>query len=232
VWCEPHEWIGEPEDKPIIELHIDMDNYLDGAKVHAWRVARHLPQKDCQSSLRLLIICSLTLILIAGSVRYTITRSLHSYQVIRSSYMSTLERARAAYNLPTGVSISQMAEMWEAMNFGGVDPSVAPFDPKMFQKAPQNVRALRKLSRLGREHVASEAKELAGTKQVVWKPLTEGPVRPLRRRHELSSTREMDASSVEAPREAELTPTVPNSKTTTSGSKMPTNSDPSTPRKD
>lgn len=198
------------------------------------------------------MVCSLTPIPVAGSVHYTITRSPHSHQVIRYRYIHAIEKARAAYNLPTGVSISQMAELWEAMNFGNVDPSAAPFDPAMFKKPTEDVKALRKLSKLGREHLASEAKTHPGVEQVVWKPRTARPVRPMRRRHNLRSDPSQVAQSSpgagvitaaseplskltdpgKALQQVEPTPTVLKSKTTTSDLETSSNSHPSTTRED
>lgn len=112
----------------------------------------------------------------AGFVHYYILQSGDSIQAIRIRQQAALEKQRAVFDLPTGVSIEQMAEVWEAMDFGGGDASEAAqstFSPERFREPRSSVLALRKLAQRGKEQTDSERKRYANEPKVIWEPSTE-----------------------------------------------------------
>ncbi|GJF00271.1 mitochondrial protein Pet127-domain-containing protein [Phanerochaete sordida] len=158
VWAEPHEWNGAPEDKPIVELKACFEHFLDGSPIKGSSV---IPQASDAP----------------WTVAYTILQSHDSISDIRSRQQLALEKQRQVFNLPTGVSVEEMAEVWEAMDFGGEDvvnaSKSAAFSPERFRKPNLAIRKLRALSRQGRSDVAREAQRFANEEKVVWEPVEE-----------------------------------------------------------
>ena len=87
-------------------------------------------------------------------VRYRMARSKDSFAVIRDRQQATLQKSIGFFNLPAGVSIADMAEIWEAMNIGSVEiesGSKSAFDPSRFRAPSTLVQKLRQLANKGRE---------------------------------------------------------------------------------
>lgn len=89
-----------------------------------------------------------------------------SYDAIRDRRQLAIEKTLTMLRLPSGVSVGEMAAIWEAMNFG-TETDLTPFDPKRFGKATENIRALRKVSRKGRALLQLEAEHYADEPKIV-----------------------------------------------------------------
>lgn len=90
--------------------------------------------------------------------------------MLRTRAGEALERQRLPWRLPAGVGIQQMAELWEAMDFGGgyLRASKAVFEPRRFVKPGNEIRALRRVARRGRKETEEHEQQYAGEKKVVW----------------------------------------------------------------
>lgn len=101
---------------------------------------------------------------------YSITQSGDNLAAIRKRSTEALDNQCLSWSLPRGVNIEQMAELWEAMDFGGGDleTSKSIFPENRFRKAHPTILALRRVARLGREESESHDQMYAGEKKIVW----------------------------------------------------------------
>ena len=113
---------------------------------------------------------SLLTVATTGSVLYNIAQSPDSFAAIRKRADEALELQRLPWRLPQGIGIKQMAELWEAMDFGGGDlrASKAVFEPGRFVKPDSTILALRKVARRGRMETEAHEQQYAGQRKVVW----------------------------------------------------------------
>ena len=50
VWAEPLDWDGAPEDKPIVELKVRFEHFLDGKPIEGQKVIKRASEAPCTSS--------------------------------------------------------------------------------------------------------------------------------------------------------------------------------------
>lgn len=91
---------------------------------------------------------------------------------MRYNLSSATDRQFRAYSLPTGVSLDDMAERWDSLNFGaenpGESPKAMPFNRDYFRSAGRNIQQLRVLARAGKDETDKLALTMAGKRKVVW----------------------------------------------------------------
>lgn len=169
VWAEPLDWEGPKEEKPVVELKVTLQNFVGTKRVLGEDVADQLSGEPCTSSGLLPNIYSAETFG-TGSVKYSITQSGDDIATIRKRSTEALEKQCLSWSLPRGVNIKQMAELWEAMDFGGGDleASKSMFPENRFRKAHPTILALRRVARLGREESESYEQMYAGEKKIVW----------------------------------------------------------------
>lgn len=153
VWAEPCNWEGEPEDKPIVELHATFTNFLAERHIRGDKVLERVHRHP-------------------WTVHYQISQSADPIAAIRARQQTALEKQRYVFDLPTGVSVEQMAQIWEEMDFSGgdIEQARSTFSPDRFREPTPNILALRKVAQRGRKRTESEAERLAGAHKVVWEP--------------------------------------------------------------
>ena len=103
-----------------------------------------------------------------GSVKYRIIQSGDSVEEIRKRADAALQKQCMSWSLPEGVSVQKMAELWEAMDFGGLSASKSVFPQDLFREPYKAVRNLREMARQGREESQNDELKYAGMKKVVW----------------------------------------------------------------
>lgn len=101
-------------------------------------------------------------------MRYKITTSSDDPHVIRERQQNAEGRLRQWFNLPHGVTVDEMAEIWQQMDFGGLGAEATPpFKPELFKKAGPQIKGIRKLAHKGRHAQASLEREQKGKGVVI-----------------------------------------------------------------
>ncbi|EGN98005.1 hypothetical protein SERLA73DRAFT_109301 [Serpula lacrymans var. lacrymans S7.3] len=160
VFVEPSEWHSE-EPCPIVQLDVTSSSYVDDKPV---RNAQAVASIDS-----------------SWLVHWTISQSSLSMEDIRSNFASAQERKFRAWNLPRGVSLTQMEEVWNNMVFNrpdGVEDEIntntdaekptSTFDPTFFRSAKFNIKQLRSLSKAGRRDTLLAQSAEAGMPKIIW----------------------------------------------------------------
>lgn len=166
IWVRPHSWQGIGFG-PITELTIEFNNFLDDQPVHAHEVASQLPWKACAYS-SISPVYRLLRMSLLGTVQYEIRTSSATEDEIRRRYQAAIDKQIYIWDLPSGVDINEMAELWEQMAFGGDNASQTEFRPEMWRRPGQGTKRLRKLAQKGRVHMDRIARESEGKPVVVY----------------------------------------------------------------
>ncbi|KAI0702286.1 mitochondrial protein Pet127-domain-containing protein [Cytidiella melzeri] len=148
IWIQPNGWVGLGES-PMVELKIIARNYVDDKYVEGWKVADHLPDQ-------------------AWSVNYEILTSSSDQHDIRERYRQAVEKQNYIFDLPSGVNINEMEELWQQMDFGGNGAPLSPFKPEMFRKPGYSTKMKRKLALEGKERLERLEQESIGKPVVVY----------------------------------------------------------------
>lgn len=81
---------------------------------------------------------------------------------VRHRYNVALAKQTQLFILPDGVSVEEMGEIWQQLDYGGVGtaaPSQPSFISNMFRLASRDVKRLRRLAMKGREETERLAQE-------------------------------------------------------------------------
>lgn len=168
VWVQPHEWVGLAE-RPIVELQVSASNYLDDKFTWGTMIADHIPEKACKlSSFVSSMFLSLIINVTVGSTRYSISTSSSSQTEIRERYQAAVKKQKSIFDLPTGVDINEMEELWEQMDFGGDDSPSISFKPEMFREPSAMTMRARALARRGKERMETLQQEMIGKPVIVY----------------------------------------------------------------
>ena len=101
-------------------------------------------------------------------MHYTIKTCSDDPHVIQERRRNAEARLRQWFNLPHGVSIHEMAEVWQQMDFGDTTSETQPpFDPQHFRKAGPSVRELRRLAKRGRKLLQAVDRQQEGKGVVI-----------------------------------------------------------------
>ena len=167
IFIEPANWDTEANGpKPIAQLDVVTNSYLEGASV---RGARAVSESESPCWFQCFFPCWRELIFFEGTLHWAISTSSLTAEQIRDNLAAAKERQFRAWCLPTGVSLREMSERWQALDFGGKRGEEAretAFDPSYFRKPNRQLQELRALARAGRDE--TEALMAEGRKKVVW----------------------------------------------------------------
>ncbi|KAI0086464.1 mitochondrial protein Pet127-domain-containing protein [Irpex rosettiformis] len=152
IWVQPHDREAT-EDQPIIELEVVTTNFLDDKFTWGALIADHLSDKT-------------------WTTRYSISTSSSSQDEIRHRYQSAVEKQKHIFDLPSGVDINEMEELWEQMDFGGDDTSAVAFSPEMFREPSAMAKRTRALARRGKARLDMMAQQMLGKPVVVYGELS------------------------------------------------------------
>jgi hypothetical protein len=104
----------------------------------------------------------LTWLLNPGSVRYRIRVSASPLAEIRERYETAVKKQKFIFELPSGVNLSDMAELWQQLDYGSEEKPSAAFNPASFRDPSASTLRTRKLAQRGSEHLKRIAKEDEG----------------------------------------------------------------------
>lgn len=97
-----------------------------------------------------------------GSVRYRIRVSASPTAEIRERYEAAVKKQKFIFELPSGVNLSDMAELWQQLDYGSEDKPPAAFDPASFRDPSASTLRTRRLAQRGNEHLKRIAQEDEG----------------------------------------------------------------------
>lgn len=147
AWIEPLEWdVAEKGPRPLTQIDMEVTSYINEEQVQSPRAI------SADGS---------------WTIHWKLSRVSAPEDEIRSNLAACEDRKFRAWALPSGVSMSEMAELWPTLKFGHGAKDVA-FDPAFVYAARGNVEKLRELARSGRAHTENLALENAGKAKVVW----------------------------------------------------------------
>lgn len=105
---------------------------------------------------------------------------------VRNQFVKVELRRKLGWSLPDNISLGEMKEIWDSLNYGGVPQPGSPggpvllnedgeqvssgstFDPDRFRQPSAMVRRLRILAKQGREHTYKDSVERKGQPKIVW----------------------------------------------------------------
>ncbi|KAF7299066.1 hypothetical protein MIND_00854900 [Mycena indigotica] len=146
VWVQPADWTGDGQP-PMHQLVIRTQSFLDNIPVSGNRAINSAPEHP-------------------WTIHWSLSHLTEQQDLIYRAYSQAMERKFRAWSIPTGVSVKDLPQFWEAVNHGapasteeskptdGDKSAQSPpqdFDPARFRKADMRVQALRKMARSGRE---------------------------------------------------------------------------------
>ncbi|KAJ2935143.1 hypothetical protein H1R20_g1925, partial [Candolleomyces eurysporus] len=138
VWVEPLEWDGEPEQKPIEQLRVEVKSYIGEDPVPGFRAVTNAANPDTP-----------------WSMQYKIQRLDVKPDVARKKLTAVQEKILKTYLIPSGIEPENLEEYWQTLGHGtkpeSVEGAAAAFDPSLFTAPPQFIQKLRELSRKGKE---------------------------------------------------------------------------------
>jgi len=127
---------------------------------------------------------------LVGDVRWSITHPSLSQEEKEAKLSKAKERQWRAYSLPPGVSVEEMEEIWDQIDFGGRrrqlegmpeassgDSGSAPssvaekgstFDPSYFLPPSKHVKELRELSVKGKVEMELMLEKAKGRPKLIW----------------------------------------------------------------
>ncbi|EIN12750.1 Pet127-domain-containing protein [Punctularia strigosozonata HHB-11173 SS5] len=146
VWVQPAD---STDENDIVQLDVTVKNYVDDQEVSG---ARAVEATDAE-----------------WTVHWAISKSSLSPAEIRANLNYAKDRQFRAWALPSGLSVEQMEERWNSMNFGGSSSEgSSPFDPRLFYRAPFQTRMLRQLAREGRNDTEAWQEAERGLPKIIW----------------------------------------------------------------
>jgi hypothetical protein len=132
-------------------------------------------------------------LVVVGDLRWSITHTSFSQEEKEMKLSKARERQWRAYSLPPGVSLEEMEEIWNQLDFGGrrrrpeedseapsgdgeSDPSSttrveereSTFDPSYFSLPSKNVKLLRNLSIRGKADMELMLEQTRGRPKLIW----------------------------------------------------------------
>jgi len=134
-------------------------------------------------------------LVLVGDLRWSITHTSLSQEEKEYKLSKARERQWRAYSLPPGVSVEEMEEIWNQLDFGGKQrrleelpetysgdsgpgsPSTPPssveekestFDPSFFAPPSKNVELLRELSTKGKADMVLMSEMAKGRPKLIW----------------------------------------------------------------
>jgi hypothetical protein len=132
-------------------------------------------------------------LVVVGDLRWSITHTSLSQEEKEMKLSKARERQWRAYSLPPGVSLEEMEEIWNQLDFGGrrrrpeeaseapsgdgeSDPSSttrveereSTFDPSFFSLPSKNVKLLRNLSIRGKADMELMLEQTRGRPKLIW----------------------------------------------------------------
>ncbi|KIM89261.1 hypothetical protein PILCRDRAFT_218764 [Piloderma croceum F 1598] len=146
VWVEPSEWDAEKGPCPIVQLDVNVTNYLNETEVGGSR--------------------AVSAIELPWVVHWSISRSSLSDENIRYNLSEAKNRQFQVWSLPTGVGYEQMEKHWQTLKIRSTSKS--EYKSGHFRHPSKNVERLRALARSGREETHRLSTENAGKSKVVW----------------------------------------------------------------
>ena len=124
------------------------------------------------------------MLVLVGDLRWSITHPSLSQEEKEYKLSQARERQWRAYSLPPGVSVEEMEEIWDQLDFGGkrLLPEGTPeassgdsetekesrFDPSLFLPASNHVKGLRELSVKGKLEMELMLEKAKGRPKLIW----------------------------------------------------------------
>ena len=128
-----------------------------------------------------------------GDLHWTIAHTSHSQEEKEHKLSKAKDRQWRAYSLPPGVSVEEMEEIWNQLDFGGkqrrlegwsesggsgyasssrphssVEEKESTFDPSFFAPPSKNVELLRELSMKGKADMELMSEKAKGQPKLIW----------------------------------------------------------------
>jgi len=173
VWVEPVAWTPTGDEaRPIRQLEVKSSSYLGDELVRGAQAVSAI-DSPCSYHPPLLLASTKVLELIcpffSGTIHWTVSLLSADDDVVRCKLTAAKDRQFRAYNLPSGVTLEQMAEFWKNLNFSGnvAEAGLADYNPDNFRAASRNVELLRSIARAGKEETERLELEEAGKPKIV-----------------------------------------------------------------
>jgi uncharacterized membrane protein len=156
VWVEPLEWDGEPEQKPIQQLRVEVKSYIGEDPVPGFRAVTNAANPDTPCMYLLVLAFRVTyLTRISGTMEYKIQRLDVKPEAARNKLNAVQEKILKTYLIPSGIDAENLEEFWQTLGHGsktdGAESAATAFDPSLFTAPPPYIQKLRELSRKGKE---------------------------------------------------------------------------------
>ena len=187
VFVEPEAHDESKGPRPIAHIVVQSTSYIDGSRTDS-ESAIAKPGTCMHYSSTLLCLVDNVMV---GDLRWSITHTSLSQEEKEYRIGKARERQWRAYSLPPGVSVEEMEEIWNQLDFGGrqrqlegtskatsgdsKSASPAPkeekestFNPSYFALPSRNVEVLRALSIKGKVDMELMVERMKGQPKLIW----------------------------------------------------------------
>lgn len=169
IWVQPDDWDGEENERPIKELVVSTNSYLDSNPADsAEAVTQTIKPCMCLiNSIPLLVSAMPT-----GTIHWAVTHLASSELDSRSRLGECKERQYRSYLLPSGVPLQDVENFWKSLNFSGPKSpeelaALAVPTQDNFQYPYAMIKMLRRLAREGRDDTERMRQAELGKRKVV-----------------------------------------------------------------
>ena len=197
VFVEPEAHDESNGPRPIVHLVVQSTSYIDGSRMdNALAVAEPGTRRCTCATFRLPILPCLLKNMLVGVLHWSITHTSLSQEEKEHKLSKARDRQWRAYSLPPGVSVEEMEDIWNQLDFGGrqrqadevskasssdggsassLTPSSSEgeekestFHPSFFSPPSKSVELLRELSMRGKVEMELMLEQTKGRPKLIW----------------------------------------------------------------